>query len=300
MGEQGLSSQVRRGAGRVETTMPRPFLYDLFGQKLTRAELAELADIDPSCMHNRLRRMSVMEAVVTPLSPSAGVQMIGRRFGRLVVESEADDRTAANKRRFLCRCDCNGTTVVVGADLRSGRTVSCGCVFREKASARQNRRAENITGRTYGNGWVEVLGPGNLTRKTGKGVTGTIRSWRCKCRCGALFETKAAALRAGQTTSCGCRKRALAGVRARAKAHRYPLFGQRLTLIELATLCGREPTTLRDRIRRMTIEDACFGSIRRCSLKGRKRVLKERPRCRICKEFGHNARGHHRTITAPP
>ena len=52
--------------------------------------------------------------------------LTGLRFGRLSVI----ERAGSNARRhatWLCRCDCGNTTVVSGADLRSGNTKSCGC-----------------------------------------------------------------------------------------------------------------------------------------------------------------------------
>lgn len=55
--------------------------------------------------------------------------MIGRKFGRLIVESFAGkiDVLAWN-----CLCDCGGRSVVRGTCLRSGGTSSCGCVGPEK------------------------------------------------------------------------------------------------------------------------------------------------------------------------
>lgn len=69
--------------------------------------------------------------------------LIGRRFGRLVVQGFAGrtDRGAT----WNCVCDCGQTKIVVGKDLRSGRTKSCGCLESES-----RRRAKNTThGMTY-------------------------------------------------------------------------------------------------------------------------------------------------------
>lgn len=60
---------------------------------------------------------------------------IGARFARLVVvrAAPADSR---NNKRWECRCDCGATKVVYAANLRHGKTKSCGCL-RKDASARK-------------------------------------------------------------------------------------------------------------------------------------------------------------------
>lgn len=64
---------------------------------------------------------------------SQRIDMTGQRFGRLVVLTVAgynnDKRVTWN-----CLCDCGGTVIVSGKYLRSGRTGSCGCLRRERAS----------------------------------------------------------------------------------------------------------------------------------------------------------------------
>ena len=59
--------------------------------------------------------------------------LVGRRFGRLVVESHVDagDRKT---HRWNCVCDCGNRTVVSGGNLRSGHTKSCGCLHAELSS----------------------------------------------------------------------------------------------------------------------------------------------------------------------
>ena len=62
-------------------------------------------------------------------------ELIGRRFGRLVVVAEVD-RGKNRKRRWLCACDCGGSTVTDTNKLTSGYTKSCGCLTREVARLR--------------------------------------------------------------------------------------------------------------------------------------------------------------------
>jgi hypothetical protein len=59
---------------------------------------------------------------------------IGKRYGRLVVVAFG----GTNKHRhatWSCVCDCGKPSTVVGIQLRSGATKSCGCLQRERASA---------------------------------------------------------------------------------------------------------------------------------------------------------------------
>lgn len=52
--------------------------------------------------------------------------LTGRRFGKLcVVQREVS--TASRMTRWLVRCDCGRSAVVLGGNLRSGRTKGCGC-----------------------------------------------------------------------------------------------------------------------------------------------------------------------------
>jgi hypothetical protein len=64
------------------------------------------------------------------------VNMVGQRFGRLVVVAYAG-RVSATCRSSLwrCLCDCGGEKVTVRQSLMNGRTRSCGCYASEKATA---------------------------------------------------------------------------------------------------------------------------------------------------------------------
>lgn len=83
----------------------------------------------------------------------------GQRFGRLVVIDRLYEEKG--KSRFVCECDCGTRTNVVGVDLKSGNTTSCGCV----------KRSAGLTS--------------NLTHGGSAGLmSGAYRSWRSmKQRC---------------------------------------------------------------------------------------------------------------------
>jgi len=71
------------------------------------------------------------------------IDLTGRRFGRLTVIKRAGSyhppgRAWVNEPLWLCRCDCGQEAVVIGHNLRGGRTISCGC-YRAEATARRSR-----------------------------------------------------------------------------------------------------------------------------------------------------------------
>lgn len=53
------------------------------------------------------------------------IDMTGRRFGMWTVVSYA------NKKKWLCRCECGEQRSVLGASLRNGASTSCGCTRME-------------------------------------------------------------------------------------------------------------------------------------------------------------------------
>ena len=58
------------------------------------------------------------------------IDLLGLRFGRLLVESESgvDGR---GEKLWKCKCDCGSTSVVLSSNLRTGHTKSCGCFNNE-------------------------------------------------------------------------------------------------------------------------------------------------------------------------
>jgi hypothetical protein len=75
--------------------------------------------------------------------PATAIDMIGLRFGRLVVlrrEGEATNRQIV----WLCRCDCGEESRTTGDRLRSGKTMSCGCYQREMSAAGSRKPDDEI------------------------------------------------------------------------------------------------------------------------------------------------------------
>lgn len=76
------------------------------------------------------------------------IDLTGKHFGNLLVLSRAE---SPNKQAaWRCRCDCGNETVVLGWNLRSGHTISCGCVH--KTALKNGLRSTHgmIHSRLYG------------------------------------------------------------------------------------------------------------------------------------------------------
>lgn len=77
---------------------------------------------------------------------SRAIDLDGQFFGRLRVI--ARDKNRHGKARWLCVCECGNETVVFGAQLRSGKTQSCGCLHKDMMAVIgprnwKRRRADN-------------------------------------------------------------------------------------------------------------------------------------------------------------
>jgi hypothetical protein len=66
------------------------------------------------------------------------IEMVGLRFGRLMVTAPAES-DARGQARFVCICDCGSEKTITARWLRCGNTSSCGCLMREKVSARRRK-----------------------------------------------------------------------------------------------------------------------------------------------------------------
>lgn len=62
------------------------------------------------------------------------IDLTGKKFGRLTVVSRLENDGRRNS-RWHCICDCGTSRTVRGDSLKSGRTLSCGCLNKERASA---------------------------------------------------------------------------------------------------------------------------------------------------------------------
>lgn len=70
--------------------------------------------------------------------------LTGKRFGRLTVLG-AGERSKDGRFRWRCVCDCGNESNVYAAELNSGRTSSCGCYHRDRASATSRTHGQSKT-----------------------------------------------------------------------------------------------------------------------------------------------------------
>lgn len=72
----------------------------------------------------------------------------GHVFGRLTVKEKAEPYVSpkgSKKTRWICSCECGGSTIVTSADLKRGDVVSCGCYKTERTIARMQTHGESNT-----------------------------------------------------------------------------------------------------------------------------------------------------------
>lgn len=120
--------------------------------------------------------------------------LVGLKFGSLTVLERLPER---EDRYWLwrCRCDCGGEICVNTKRLIRGTITNCGCI--PKQTARNGSKAENLEGRRFGR--LTVI----HRVESAKGRT----RWLCQCDCGKMHTASAHELKAGKTTSCGCKRK---------------------------------------------------------------------------------------------
>ena len=78
--------------------------------------------------------------------------LLGRRFGRLIVKDRAEDTVSKSGRHrvmWVCSCDCGNEVVVLSDNLKRGKTQSCGCLRNDKNKERFSTHRATDT-RLYG------------------------------------------------------------------------------------------------------------------------------------------------------
>jgi len=59
------------------------------------------------------------------------IDLVGNKFGRLLVQSKNNIKGNRRQVRWDCICDCGNNHTVTGESLRSGKSKSCGCLGKE-------------------------------------------------------------------------------------------------------------------------------------------------------------------------
>lgn len=66
-------------------------------------------------------------------------EMVGLRFGRLLVVSEAGRDVKTRRIVYSCVCDCGNSKLADGIYLRNGKVKSCGCLVRDSIKERSQK-----------------------------------------------------------------------------------------------------------------------------------------------------------------
>ena len=122
------------------------------------------------------------------------IDLTGKQFGYLKV-IKRDENKSGKYVYWICECQCENKTIVSvrGSNLKSGNTVSCGCV-NNKNIHKTRRNSIDITEKPFGKLVVKYY------VKSGK--YGAI--WHCECDCGGTIDTYVSYLTSGGVSSCGC------------------------------------------------------------------------------------------------
>lgn len=120
------------------------------------------------------------------------LDLTSQKFGRLTVIEPAPNK--GKRTQWKCRCDCGKECVVSTDNLRSGTTLSCGCLRVEHLIQRNRENIIDLTGQRFG--LLTVL----KQTESKRGHT----CWLCECDCGNTKIVNSVELKRGDTLSCGC------------------------------------------------------------------------------------------------
>ena len=157
------------------------------------------------CQKDKVRKKAVKKNAERRLAgeyKKKPVDIVGQRYGRLLVLEQLDEGFAT-KSRFRCRCDC-GNEVIKSYQVLKAGTKSCGCISREKRQNLSGRRFGSLTTIRYIEPKdIEKAVPEGQRRKNSDG--GYLGLWECRCDCGNIRFARASVLTDGEIKSCGCK-----------------------------------------------------------------------------------------------
>lgn len=117
----------------------------------------------------------------------------GQKIGRWTV-TETYQFTSKGERKYLCQCECGSERYVLERSLKSGGSLSCGCLRKEQA---EKALAHDLTGKQFGD--LKVIGRSH--KESGaRGIW-----WDCQCSCGNTCQVLGTLLAMGRKTHCGCK-----------------------------------------------------------------------------------------------
>lgn len=127
------------------------------------------------------------------------VDILGERFGYLVVIGRSDHKGKNGRAFWRCRCDCGKEIIASGSVLRKGLKTNCGCkdnkVRNEKGQFVKGQNVKDLTGKRFG----------KLTVLKFDKIKNRAAYWIVRCDCGTIKSVKGESLKV--IKSCGCIKK---------------------------------------------------------------------------------------------
>lgn len=167
-------------------------LIDLTGQRFSRLYVVKLATTTPRVKWEcRCDCGNVVSVAASQLRSghtrscgclhretgrSRASALTGRRFGRLIVLERAPNKSYTENSVWRCRCECGNEAVVVGIKLTGDKTLSCGCLRRERQASGDLNRSHGMSNSREFHAWAAAIqrchNPKNLaySRYGGRGI----------------------------------------------------------------------------------------------------------------------------------
>lgn len=117
--------------------------------------------------------------------------LTGIKVGRLTVMEMVEE---GSRKKYKCRCECGEECIVRADRLKSGATLSCGCLRKERQSEANTKEISAGT----------VFGRFTVIENTGEKDSSGTYQYKCQCECGEKKIIPGTALRTGKVQSCGC------------------------------------------------------------------------------------------------
>ncbi len=229
---------------------------DVFGERLSMPELAELAGVTVGAIRQRVAAGWDVARILRTPSPQLP-ERIG--IGSIIDDREILGHVESSKsgdRQALCRCKCGNELVIKESDLRAGRKTKCVC----------NRYGVLVPGTklTSGTEIVELA----FTTSARPGLASQV--WRCRCSCKKMFKANGYELKVGHRVWCnaGCpakksrQQNIMRDVRSR-YVTRLQVGDEELTFKEIAERTGVKPDAIRYRFNSgMPLDRVCGPRIK--------------------------------------
>ncbi len=194
------------------------------------------------------------------------MDLVGKRFGKLIVKEKHPERTRSGKVQWVCICDCGNETVTYTGSLNSGNTKSCGCQRAIAArSTGKSKITHGMTGSSEYKAWQSMRercyreSSENYPHYGGRGISvcdewrnsfeNFLRDMGSKPSPDLSLERKDTN---GNYTPNNCHWASIQTQNNNKRSNRFYLWeGEMLTLVEISRRTGIPYETLSSRINRM-------------------------------------------------